>query len=278
MECADGQVEKCKEIKELFSLVSSDNNSYIELGKALGTRLQIRTFQLRRNPKLYEMCKKDSDDAIKEFNDIEDKERQYLYRVQLETEHGDYNEVLRYLKMALELPAEASMKAMCCEIENRSEFYLCAYVRLMSESAGKRDLSEEMYLDLSRTSCIQDVDKKDRLYHPYEIILWKYACYCAKNGMANAASKYYEKAVNACCETDDITLNVIGMGILFEEHAFIIANNAKELTAHNRGMIKKWNKLKAIDNQDILGTLFSEIDFSSTDSDYYKELSQRITY
>lgn len=65
--CADSQIEKCADIKDLMGLVSDDRSYYDELAKALGTRVQIKTFLLRFNSVLYESAKEDSDQAIEEF-------------------------------------------------------------------------------------------------------------------------------------------------------------------------------------------------------------------
>lgn len=277
LEHADAQVKRCREVKELLDLVASDDSIYYEeLAKALGTRLQVRTFMYRKQGD-YELCKQDSEDAIREFVNETDKRRQYLYRVQLETEHRDYDTALVFLKMAVGLSETASIKELWRFAQQDSPFAVNAYVRLMAEADGAR-FSDEMYGVLSKSDYFTKIDETARLFHPMEIILWKYAYYCARNGMQNAAVKYYEKAVNVCFDSSDITMNVIGMGADFELHAFMLDLQSKGSAAHNRNMQKRWSKIRQMDQKGILENVFGTVDFHSGESGYYKNLGRKITY
>lgn len=276
---ADALVEKCKEVKELLDLLSDEKVSYDEeLARALGTRLQIRTFLLRDKISNYNECVRDSETAINEFVNDNDKRRQYLYRVQLETEHKDYDEALRYLKKAMALNEDASMKALWNAVVQNSLFAVSAYIRLMSEGSAEWNTSAEMYKMLSACEYLQQLDGQTGQFHPLEIILWKLAWYYAQNGMANAAIKYYEKAVDVCFAYENITLNMIGLGIGFEEQALLLGQQKKEAVVHSRFLQKKWNKVRNADDKNIVERVFGHVDFQNGTPEYYMKLGRKITY
>lgn len=279
---ADSQVKKCEEIKDMMGLVSDDRSYYDELAKALGTRVQIKAFLLRQNATLYDSAREDSDNAIEEFVSENDKRRQFLYRVQLETEHKDFDTALKYLKMAVDAPEESDEKALWTLVEQDSPFAVNAYIRLMAESTSSQwEKSEKMFIVLSNSDYIKDLysQKEERLYHPQEIILWKYGYYCAQNNMVSAAIKYYEKASEICfTSTADLTLNLIGLGIELEEHGILLRNRKKEATAHSKNMQKKWASVQAADEKGILEKLFGKVDFNSNEPQYYMDLGRKITY
>ena len=279
LNCADSLIEKCAEIKDLMELVSDDRSYYDELAKALGTRVQIKSFLLRLNSALYESAKEDSDQAIEEFVSANDKRRQFLYRVQLETEHKDFDAALNYLKKSVDASPEADEKALWTIVEQESAFAINAYVRLMAESSSCQwDKSENMFNAFSNSGYILNMDSSVRLFHPAEIILWKYGYYCAQNGMVNAAIKYYDKASEICFESAELTLNIIGIGIELEEHGIILKERKKDAATHNRQLVKKWAKVQSADNKGILEKLFGKVDFQNSDAGYYMNLGRKVTY
>jgi tetratricopeptide (TPR) repeat protein len=218
--------------------------------------------------------------TIKQVSDfilIYDKQRQYLYRTHLETEHGDYKEALRFLKMSAALSSDSELRDLLNEVIQSSVFGVSAYVKLMAE-AEDWETSKEMFKVLSNSSYIQGIEKKQKHYHPEQIILWKYAYYCVNNDMMNAAIKYYEKAFDSCFLDDDITLKAIGIGIGFEFLAMAIRENRKEVSSLKRQIRKRWEKIKEEDNLGILDNLFGCVDFDQNKYDYYLLLSKNVTY
>ena len=273
----DSHIKRCREIKEILGLMSDGETYYDELAKALGTRVQIKTFMLRKDGSLYESGKIDSEEAILEFSNQADKRRQYLYRVQLEIEHGDYEEALRFLKMSANLTSESSLKELWEQLIRDSAFGVNAYVKLMSESVNW-NTSKEMYESLSKSTYITDILKQERLFHPSEIILWKYASYCANNAMLNAAQKCYDKAMAICFASGDITMNCIGLGIGFEMIAQLLHHNPKECRSKKSGVIKKWEQIHGSDELNIVEKVFGNVDFTQEETAYYMTLSKKITY
>ncbi|MBR1854098.1 MAG: hypothetical protein IJ794_13315 [Lachnospiraceae bacterium] len=277
---ADELVDKCREIKELLSVISDGEDVfYEELGKALGTRLQIKTFMLRFDKGLYESAKNDSNEAISNFPIYEDKKRQFIYRVQMETEYGNYEEALKYLKLSLDIREEASVKDIWERTNAQSIFSVAAYVRLMAEGARNQwKYSEDMFEQMNKGNYIERYALRERFYHPDEIIFWKYATYCSLKGMGNASVKNYERAVNCCFNADDITLNMIGLAIDFEFHAYLLEQGKSEINSHLKSMQKRWNKVKEQDVHGILKNLFGDVDFQIKDYDYYMNASRKVSY
>ena len=272
-------VDNCREIKDMLSLVSDDDRIYYdELAKALGTRLQIKTFLLRSDDSIYASAVTDSEQAIKNFVRDEDIKRQYLYRVQLETEHKAYDNALEYLIRSLDYK-DTDFKKMWSTAVQASIFSVSAYIRLMAEGAAHGwSKSNDMFDGMSNDIFLETLRGKDKLFHPVEIVFWKYAKFCSCNGMINAAQKYYESSVDVCFADNDITLNVIGIGIECEYHSFLLMNKKNDVTSHIRTFRKKWERTKKIDKTNIIEKVFGIIDFQSKDPELYLELSRKVTY
>lgn len=275
----DSQVQNCKGVKELLDLLSDDPKYYDELAKALGTRVQIKSFLLRTNPQLYGSAVEDSDNAINEFVELSDKKRQYLYRVHLETEHKAFDTALLYLKRSVDELPETDVKVLWKRVEQESVFAVNAYVRLMAEaSAAQWESAGIMFNAISNSGYISKLESASKLFHPSEIILWKYGYYCALNGMINAAIKYYEKASEVCFSSTDLTLNLIGIGIELEEHGILLKEKKNEAAAHRRQLLKKWKKVHDEDKKGIMENLFGEVNLQNEDHQYFMKLGRIITY
>ena len=326
LEFADEHVKKCKEVDELLTLISGDESTHFdELAKALAARMQVICFLLRQKPELYDDGVENSDEAIAEFVEYRDKKRQYLYRVQLETEAGNYDRAYEYLCRAVGTgdsleedrervsgtegesgmtgsleadgdasgdklpenngnePAELSGDADPGEVwalaEKESPFEVYAYVRLMAESAESWGKAEEMYRALSGSEYIKTLLNKETLYHPDGVILWKYACYCAQKGMNNAAAGAYEKAETACfAQWPDLTLNVIGLAVYFEQMSFLLKKGSSAAKDLRKKMVKSWESIRKEKGGEMLERAFGEVDLQSTSVDYFRKLSRKVTY
>ena len=276
---ADELVEKCRGVKEAIDLVSDGESHYEELGKALGTRLQIKAFLTRFNRDYYDSAKEDSDEAIKNFVMAEDKCRQYLYRVHLETEAGVYDEALKYLKMALAEDMTVNDNELWKKTKSQSVFCIAAYVRLMAEGAKNNwKMAKRMFDQLNQDGYISSFLEKSPHNHPAEIIIWKYASYCALAGMNGAKDKYFKKAIECCYEFKDLTLNVIGLAIDFEYHATLLSEKNKETKNHLKAMCGHWELVREKDNNNILTRLFGDVDFKSEDPRYFMNAGRKVTY
>ena len=320
LEFADEHVKKCKEVDDLLTLISGDESTHFdELAKALAARLQVVNFLLRHKKELYDDGVLDSDEAIGEFVEYRDKKRQYLYRVVLETEAGNYDRAYEYLCKAVgtgegpaigltgesgvtggfeadrdakrdaqsgngdaepaDLPGDADAKEVWALAEAGSPYEAYAYIRLMAEAAESWGKADEMYRALSGSEYIKGLMSKETMYHPDGVILWKYAYYCAQKGMNNAAAGAYERAQKACfAQWPDLTLNVIGMAVYFEQMSFLLGNGSSDAKDLRKKMIKSWDSICREKGEEMLERTFGEVDLQSTSVDYFRKLSRKVTH
>lgn len=279
-ECED-LVKKSTEIKTTLEMLYNTEQgvTYQELGKILGTRVQIKTFLLRENRDLYKTAVEDSDNAIKEFVTEKDKVRQYIYRVSLETEAEQYDKALEYLYYAAGLSAGSSIQEIVDIMERNQNYYLlAAYVRLMGEGAiGQWEKATSMYKEITKREILKNIlDNKEINSHPFEIIFWKWASYLFENNNYNAALEKYKKAIQICFTDNTFTINIIGLAIELERYALVLKNkqNDKE---YKKSLLKEYHKLCGTSLEKV-AEIFGNIDFESNDWKYYFQISRKITY
>lgn len=281
-------VEKCKNIKEILELCCEDNDKevkYEELAKAWGNMVQVYGFLLRKHPEYYQSAVEVSDCAIKEFVNEEDKIRQYLYRVHLETEAGKHEEALKYLYKANGLEEGADIKelvsCLAANVKNK-RFDIMAYVRLMAEgSLAEWNYAEIMYEKISKTEIINEVEQNNLKGHPCEIIYWKYASYMVNHNMVKGALAKYDKGVEVCFANNELTLELIGLAIELEKYAMLL-REGKNYKAEQKKCLKSLKKHyeQIYENElpDGMKRLYEDLSFEREDWNYYYEISRRITY
>lgn len=274
-------IKQCGEIKELLSIYHEDVK-YDELGKALGTKVQIYTFLVRLHKEYYLKAVEASQNAIREFVSDSDIDRQYLYRVNLETEAGKYDEALQYLYRANKLEEDASVKELASK--DVSRYHLCAYVRLMAEGRlGNWNRADEMYQGIEASGIVRDLRNREEKEHPMEIILWKYATYCANNRRLREAFGYYDRAVDICFGGDDLTICFIGLAVEFERYAVVLKNEYKDKSRdkskYKRAMKNHYQCVyEKSELPHSMREIFEEVSWDSEDWEYYDQLSRKITY
>lgn len=258
----DAIIDRCAEVEELLGLVCPDREiAYEEMAKALGTRVQIRTFLLRMHSDkdfYLEACR-DSDLAICKFENQTDKQRQYLYRVQMETDAKQYDIALEYLYRAVgigeflqgdsaedqesaaqendlvqsryqnasgkneEIRREANLRKLWKEAEKYSPFAVCAYIRLMAEGAiSGWPLAKALYSRVSDSQLLPSLRNEGKLYHPIEIVFWKMGTFQSLNNMFQASMDNYTKAVEICFADTDIALKIIGLAVEMEQYSVML--------------------------------------------------------
>lgn len=211
-----------KGLGEVYNDIKSDL-----MGKALGTRLQAKTFLIRDNAKLLSKARVDSDRAIVEFMHVSDITRQYQYRCEVECEGGNYQEAVNYLCKSLNIiyVNENSLLEFLKIIATKQYviklYSLMHYIRIMAESSvgGDKTISTSMFNALNRVNIYNDNIISNPAYnHPYEIIFWKLGTYNSTNGNINAALNYYNIAISICNSNPNrLTLRAIGLGIMAEK-------------------------------------------------------------
>lgn len=178
-------------IGEIYKEIKSDL-----MGKALGTRLQGRTFMIRKDREELYKAQKDSDKAIKEFMHSSDIMRQYQYRSMVECEGGNYQKALNYLCKSIEIDYidENSIVELLNAIMGKHPivrlYSLMHYVRIMAESlcGGDASTSEKMFIGWNKVKLgCNDIITNPLEDHPYEIIIWKLGTYMGKTGSIEAA-------------------------------------------------------------------------------------------
>ena len=180
---------------------------------------------------------------------------------------------------SIDLHGDADAGEVWALAEKESPLEAYAYIRLMAEAAESWGKSEEMYRALSGSEYIKTLMGKETLYHPDGVTLWKYAYYCAQKGMNNAAAGAYEKAEKACfAQWPDLTLNVIGMAVYFEQMSFLLKSGSSAAKDLRKKMIRSWESIRKENGGELLERAFGDVDLQSTSVDYFRKLSRKVTY
>lgn len=218
--------------------LDQDNGNEV-LGKLLGTRLQARKFASRIDKKELNQAILDSDRAISIFKNTTGYFRHLQYRVELETEAGNYDEALKILAKSISKSdsEELSIETVVENMVNNGEideFSLMHYCRLMGEAAiAESPIANQMFRALKKK--IDDIDlfkeeinEKSKNNHPLEIIHWKLATYYAVNNKNREALKNYNKAIKRIKYSEKSEVREsIGLAILCEKaHYMKIAGNS----------------------------------------------------
>lgn len=255
----------CKE-EHLKKRFSSDMRSEY-YGDTLCMQLYAMLFLQREHPELYpEMCKK-SELAMKHYPQQEGElERHRQYRSHMELEKGNYKEALIWLMKAQRWTnTEVTVKNLIdylkqiCRVENEisCQYYLMYYLLIMSESKWSGDeLADIMWKalknqkELLRICTIvsepkhtedtmeiefeefEGVQQEDSgvMFHPMEVIYWKYASFLYSCGKYNAAYPYYCKAEQICFAEDNChTMQITGIGIMAEKICSMLNQNGNDV-------------------------------------------------
>lgn len=242
-------------------------------GEALGMWIYAMLFLQRENPDSYEKMCELSDMAMQQYPPVEGElERHRQYRSRMEAEHGDYENALKWL-LRSELYEEKELteenirdfldRVAEAEDETGCLYHLMYYLLIMSaaKEAGNA-LADRMYKVLDKqkkllviaglqieknTHAYQNevnmdaVKKADTgiMYHPLEIICWKYASYLQMAGKRTEALKYYMRAQDICFKNKNYqSLYITGIGIMAEQTACL-----EEMENHDEAW-KKYTETK----------------------------------
>lgn len=277
LEKCNDLVEECKVVKNL-----SPGVSYKELAKALGTRVQVKTFGMRNHlaeKEYYDGAVRDSEEAINEFLELKDKIQQYNYRVMLETEAGKYTEALRYLKKSYNLDEDCDIGNIAKNVGSKP-YDIMAYFRLMGEASldgDNKKYADEMYRELNNINLCRELLLNSESEHPYEIIFWKWGTYLAQNECLDEALERYQKAIAICEQDSSYTLGYIGLAIDFEQCSFVIKNNG-QIDKYKTDLKNHYNKLMSMDIPECMRKIYDDVDFSKSGWEYFFNMSRRITY
>lgn len=182
------------------------------LAKIWGSRTLARAYYIKNEPSIYDIAKKDSDNAINQFNSFVDKARQFQVRSYLESESGHYALAYKALMSAFDIKitdVKWSPDKLVAKIWNidketgrKDIFGLMHYTNLMAKAKGsviKADieLADDMYnaLQDEKYGLLKDIKNLGTQY-PLFIVQWHIATYLALNGddCRNKAAGFYEAA------------------------------------------------------------------------------------
>lgn len=232
-------------------------------GDALCMQIYAMLFLQRRKPEIYEELCRLSDMALTQYPDEEGElERHRQYRSHIELEKGNYETAVLWLLKAKGCHEKEITEKILIEFLNlvtdteadvSCQYYLMYYLLIVCESQLHNDpIAKLLYGALqkqkkllsfvgigdrgtSRREDAQNVDisqaqpqNTDILYHPMEIVYWKYASYLNQKELEGLAIPYYEKAVNICfAERDYLTMYITGLGIEAERISCLLKMGKK---------------------------------------------------
>lgn len=258
------------------------------MGKALGTRLQGRTYLIRDDIEQLDKARKDSDRAIMEFMHDSDVTRQYQYRSNIECEGGNYSEGVNYLCNSMEVEYEdenslVELLNLIMEKQLTVRLYsLMHYTKIMSESKINKDeeVSETMFSAWNKAKLgSDDVITNPINAHPYEIILWKLGSYMGSAGNIAAASNYYNDAIRICNSIPDrLTLRATGLGIMAEKASVLGGAGdkyRKEFNSATRDFMNNYNQFMEANLPKSMITYFSHWKDSLDSLEKTKDLHEK---
>jgi hypothetical protein len=194
------------------------------VGKTFGTALQAAIHAARRDPSLYDEARRLSDRARPHFVRQDDRARQASYRCQLETDAGDLESALAWLRDALDIP-DATLDDLVARAAQGSRFDLMHVARIWEAAArlGHDDLAARIQAAWDHAGIPHDPYWTRHEPHPQAVILWKWGAAQAYRGQRTAALARLDTAV-AHLEAGDenITLRSIALGVRAERLALLV--------------------------------------------------------
>ena len=272
-----GAAQSNEYLKDKFSNIRCEY-----YGDVLCMQLLAMMSLQRQKPEIYDEMVRISDIALKQYpNNPEELERHRQYRSFIEMEHGDCKAAIKWLAEAkcfeLTEPDIKNIQAFLAEICRNEvniscQWYLMYYLLIM-EKASKTDkeLADRMYRALclnkklleisyigyesgnnSRTHKISTESitesKVNFIYHPLEIVYWKWGSYIYNNTSRRAeGKKYIEKAIEACFPTKVasnrdkegyLAMNIKGVAIS-SEYLMMLKDERKQFDAGYKRLIKR---------------------------------------
>ena len=249
-------------------------------GDALCMEIYAMMFQQRVQPALYEKLCMLSDTALKQYPRNEGElERHRQYRSHIELEAEKFEEALMYLMEAKtyrwETPTKESIQTFLDEVTDTEmniscQYYLMYYLLIMSRAELKDSpLAKLMYHTLiiqkrllEKTEVLvqtkqfknqvnlQQSKGKNILYHPMEIVYWKFASFYRlfENGKSRKkAETYFQQAIGMCFAYENyVTMQITGIGI-WSEYIYMLTQNGGSAEAEKQLRILKTNMRKILE-------------------------------
>ena len=204
------------------------------LGKVIGSRTMVKIYLSYKNPQYIESARKDSDIAIENFTNPNDKARQYQLRSMLETVAGNFSESLKWLGKAFNVEDKltpAKVLNAIINFQGLNIFGFLHFVNLMAATMTANDpLAKKMY-DAWINQNAESILPKD-MHYPMTLIYRQIGKCRALQGNKNAIN-YYDSAIkNSMCNLTNLTH--YAMGIIMEIERFLIFYTERDIKQLNR--------------------------------------------
>ena len=204
------------------------------LGKVIGSRTMVKIYLSYKDPRYIESARKDSDTAIENFTNPNDKARQYQLRSMLETVAENFSESLEWLGKAFNVedtPTPSKVLNAIINFKGMNIFGFLHFVNLMAAMMTAKDpLAKKMY-DVWINQNAESVLPKN-MHYPMTLIYRQIGKCRALQGNKNAI-KYYDSAIkNSMCNLTNLTH--YAMGLIMEMEQFLIFYTEKDIKQLNR--------------------------------------------
>lgn len=240
-------LQKAKEFEEIFE----DTNQFFHeigkkagfssdlrsssLGKVEGIRLQAYINLLSRHPEYYPEALKASDKALAEFENNDDKIRQWCYRSLLMVEAKKPDDALQcMMEIAKVINPGANPFSVIIDYAYRKgkkadEYLLMYYTAVMAflhecnhpkaKSMSKKLLDNELFKT--------DLKNPKKSGHPWNRVLWNIARYCRIRGITKSEAVFYRGAIAASQKNTECTTVVSYETAIAAEHLLHSADRAE---------------------------------------------------
>lgn len=269
---ADKLIDKAKEMKSLLELISPHKKICLNLlAKSFGCRAQIYSEKIKTDRSYYYLAVSDSDNAIAEFDNEFDKQRQYFYRMIIEARYGNYKNALKYLYMQCNVDGD-NLNELAVTAVNSGSFRLYGYLLLMSYAArAKNSLAKDMYKAITPLQDFnRQIENPSNNEHPYEVSVYALACYEAISGNKNSAIKNFDRTINACFDHNDYLQWIIGLCACCEKYGYFGDKSDFRQLKHLHRRISD-----CINLPDGIRAIINSLDYNNTNSGYYISFGEK---
>lgn len=99
---------------------------------------------------------------------------------------------------------------------------------MMAMLSGRREITDlhsdsgrkpQIFIDITQAA----LNDRTVLYHPIEVVWWKYGAYLYMTGRRKEAREYFTKAENQCSDSEYLTMRITGLGIRLEEISLMMS-------------------------------------------------------
>ena len=230
------------------------------LGKVIGSRTAAKIYLSYSQPKYIDLARKDSDIAIENFTDKNDKARQYQIRSMLETTAGNFPESLEWLGKAFNAENNNSPAKVLTSIINfqgLNIFGFLHFVNLMASAMITENyLAEQMYDAWINQDAEAALPKE--MFYPMPLIYHQVGKCRALQGNKNAVN-YYNMALQSLFSNPK-NFTLYAEGLLIEADMFLTFSTGKDTKRLNK-ICEDYKKFVTDNIPESMKIVFKDWDF-----------------